>query len=500
MMIRITVILVLVALATVAKTSVHNDRVFLGNVRSITFEDGDMTVGRRYTPEPRLQFKSMDCPAGDCPDFRNFPKVITCLNTKMGVTDPEWQCTAILDDGIDLGGITVVCEGYDHRDDPYVSLQSCLLEYTLVSHQQKTPPPPTVKNVARGKGVDLGSHSYASILAGTPNQIRDPEPAPKQCNPDPKPKTSDEPKRYTLPSFIGAGSSNTIRGPHDAIVAGSSNTIIGSHDAIVTGFGNDARAMSEYRSGSQSDYLNEYQKRLREMKDTFINMLAGFAVCGIIIAVIWCCISKWSYGRSAGAEPKVHYKDPEEEIQKRRRIKRQERAKQYPTAMITPDRSFIDPGRLFTVGQRNNIAGLTRPFHALFTGSSVDQSNATPAQDPKPQPSDNTNARLSKIVGSTTRRPDPAPESTPHPIPERPTSQTAPVAPLGRFINISKGENVKQRAIHVDENGNPLTATCTCAHCKTTREEQDGLYPMREQIKTEQQVHKSTSTGGTARR
>lgn len=45
---------------------------------------------------------------------------------------PSWSCTASsLPKDTELGSVNVSCEGYTYRDDPYVLVGSCAMEYTL---------------------------------------------------------------------------------------------------------------------------------------------------------------------------------------------------------------------------------------------------------------------------------------------------------------------------------------------------------------------------------
>jgi hypothetical protein len=43
----------------------------------------------------------------------------------------QWECKADLNNDIRFGETTVVCEGYDYPDDPFVLVGSCGVEYTL---------------------------------------------------------------------------------------------------------------------------------------------------------------------------------------------------------------------------------------------------------------------------------------------------------------------------------------------------------------------------------
>ena len=44
----------------------------------------------------------------------------------------QWTCTASLPEEFKLGSTQVICEGYDHPDDPYILKGSCGVEYRLI--------------------------------------------------------------------------------------------------------------------------------------------------------------------------------------------------------------------------------------------------------------------------------------------------------------------------------------------------------------------------------
>ena len=44
---------------------------------------------------------------------------------------PQWECKTDMDNAFRLGEVTVICEGFDYPDDPYILKGSCGLEYTL---------------------------------------------------------------------------------------------------------------------------------------------------------------------------------------------------------------------------------------------------------------------------------------------------------------------------------------------------------------------------------
>jgi len=59
------------------------------------------------------------------------PKVVQCKQVGWDGYDAQWECTADLESNYRFGEISVVCEGYDYPEDPYILRGSCALEYTL---------------------------------------------------------------------------------------------------------------------------------------------------------------------------------------------------------------------------------------------------------------------------------------------------------------------------------------------------------------------------------
>lgn len=99
----------------------------LKDVKSMTFYYDRWTTGKRTAPVLQL-----DCVGGDACSLSNYlPTVVQCQNVGMNGYEVQWKCTAELDDNVRLGETTVVCEGYNSRDDKYVLQGSCSLEYKL---------------------------------------------------------------------------------------------------------------------------------------------------------------------------------------------------------------------------------------------------------------------------------------------------------------------------------------------------------------------------------
>ena len=105
-------------------------RVDLGDVRTLTLKGGMYTVGRRVAAVPQL-----NCVGGDGRALAKrrgaLPSVVQCQNQGSDGSDAQWACTAELDGDFRLGVTDVACEGYEYPDDPYVLAGSCGLEFTI---------------------------------------------------------------------------------------------------------------------------------------------------------------------------------------------------------------------------------------------------------------------------------------------------------------------------------------------------------------------------------
>ncbi len=191
---------VLLLAATVCMFHALSDtnRVILGNVRTLTFDAGKNTVGRRYAPEPQMQLKRIDSANRNTLSVKT-PTAMTCLNTAYGSTNPTWQCSALLETDVHLGKTEVVCEGYNGSDDPYVALDTCFIEYELLDRRRAVQQSTQVKTSIQSKPSN--DHHGSAILAGKDNRIYHDYPSP----------------------FIGCGTSNVIG-------IGSDNTILRPND------------------------------------------------------------------------------------------------------------------------------------------------------------------------------------------------------------------------------------------------------------------------------
>merc|ERR1712004_509460 len=97
----------------------------LEDVQVLTLTRGAMTTGRRSSPVPQLA-----CVGGSGRGEEQ-PERVQCYNRGSDGRGVQWECKADMDNGLRFGQVEVVCEGYDHPDDPYILAGSCGLEYTL---------------------------------------------------------------------------------------------------------------------------------------------------------------------------------------------------------------------------------------------------------------------------------------------------------------------------------------------------------------------------------
>lgn len=111
-------------------TSVYcqSNRVKFHDIPPQTFRAGHLTNGRRSTP-----IQQITCISGyGKPDCSKGPTEIRCeIISKIGLSEAQFKCIAILPSGYKMSNYVVSCEGYDYPDDPYILEGSCGVEYTL---------------------------------------------------------------------------------------------------------------------------------------------------------------------------------------------------------------------------------------------------------------------------------------------------------------------------------------------------------------------------------
>jgi len=101
----------------------EREAVLLHEIKELDFVKGAYTVSRRLPAIPQL-----DCVGGSAQGVYE-PGLVRCVNT--GITAPHWRCEATLDKDVQLGSVTVTCEGYTGLNDPYILRGSCGLQYNL---------------------------------------------------------------------------------------------------------------------------------------------------------------------------------------------------------------------------------------------------------------------------------------------------------------------------------------------------------------------------------
>lgn len=112
------------------------ESIYQQDIEVLTLRQGHMTTSRRTTPVPQLS-----CVGVLCNDVI-LPDVVQCYNK--GVDDREriqWKCEGKLQPGVYFKNLEVSCEGFENRDDPFVLVGSCGLEYTLRTSPLSQVPP-----------------------------------------------------------------------------------------------------------------------------------------------------------------------------------------------------------------------------------------------------------------------------------------------------------------------------------------------------------------------
>jgi SOCE-associated regulatory factor of calcium homoeostasis len=102
------------------------EKVLLRNINVLTFEKGEMTLGRRIRPILQL-----NCIGGTAQSESHSVQSVQCHNQGFNGRDYDWKCESSLKSNVKLGRVSVNCEGYDYPEDPYILAGSCGLEYTL---------------------------------------------------------------------------------------------------------------------------------------------------------------------------------------------------------------------------------------------------------------------------------------------------------------------------------------------------------------------------------
>lgn len=113
-------------------------KVKLAEIDHLTFYKDRFTTGRRLSPVPQLKCDSNLhlISYSNCYKFQ--PDVVHCYNRGIDATAVKWECKADLDKRVRFSVLKVSCEGYDYKNDPYVLIGSCGLEYSLETRTPKS--------------------------------------------------------------------------------------------------------------------------------------------------------------------------------------------------------------------------------------------------------------------------------------------------------------------------------------------------------------------------
>ncbi|KAA8494744.1 Store-operated calcium entry-associated regulatory factor [Porphyridium purpureum] len=108
--------------------SKQDDKINSRDMKKLVFRAGQYTTSRREPAIPQLR-----CVGGTAQgDKAMYPKQVTCVNDHADERFVTWTCTAKSQNtDVYFGQVVVSCEGYSYRDDEYVLVGSCGLEYEL---------------------------------------------------------------------------------------------------------------------------------------------------------------------------------------------------------------------------------------------------------------------------------------------------------------------------------------------------------------------------------
>ena len=103
-----------------------NTKIFLGDVKSLTFVQGEMTTSQRTTQIPQVTCYGENCYMA--------PKEITCKN--LGLSDYSgdyvWNCdSSMLPGKFTITMADVNCEGYSYKEDPLITEGSCGITFRI---------------------------------------------------------------------------------------------------------------------------------------------------------------------------------------------------------------------------------------------------------------------------------------------------------------------------------------------------------------------------------
>jgi len=106
----------------------EREAVLLSDIKVLELRQGEFTTSGRLPAIPQVE-----CVGGSAKGYKQ-PMSVRCVNVgRAGMRQeaPHWRCEAKLDNEVQLGQVTITCEGYSAPHDPYVLRGSCGLKYTL---------------------------------------------------------------------------------------------------------------------------------------------------------------------------------------------------------------------------------------------------------------------------------------------------------------------------------------------------------------------------------
>ena len=104
-------------------------KIRLRDIQALTLREGEYTTYKRTYAVPQLV-----CVGSICPKDL-LPQVVQCQNVGWDGQQVQWKCVADMDNSIRFKETTVICEGYSRKDDEFVLVGSCGLEYSLTRNR-----------------------------------------------------------------------------------------------------------------------------------------------------------------------------------------------------------------------------------------------------------------------------------------------------------------------------------------------------------------------------
>lgn len=106
----------------------REDKILASKIDTITLQKNKLTNARRTSAIPQLK-----CIGGNAMGLFEVEGMrCRARGQSHDKNDIQWSCTADMHPHFKLGSTQVLCEGYDHPDDPYILKGSCGVEYRLI--------------------------------------------------------------------------------------------------------------------------------------------------------------------------------------------------------------------------------------------------------------------------------------------------------------------------------------------------------------------------------